>query len=331
MFFNRILNMPITSTTRCRIYNNPTSFMASTYFDENGKPKNSIKVDSITCKISTTYELVIPIVLYYNEEKELFTLIYKALSKFHYLLFNICDLQEVLSMISAKTILKNKILEVKECEYVDCQREDGYFVIDSYGSYFENDIQNKLDTFTNNYIIKGFFKNENSITDIKEFHIQESKYFMKYDNIIIHKSLCSDIKKLIGCTDNIDSIYEYGNTIVHPMDIIKQYKTQPFLYSINSNANLICAMYATKDIISYFICEVKINIQTKDVDEIRYNSTQTIMQLEKKLFTEKALEEILTKTVQKYEEIKTIYNCNLTLQQVIKKICDNDIFTSFCI
>ena len=328
MYFNRILNMPITNTTRCRIYNSPTSFMAKTYFDENGELKDSICVDVVECYISNNIKVVLN--LLYNEEKELFTLKHSGQSYFYYLMFNICDLQEVLNMISAKSILYNKIFEVKECEYVDCEREDGYFVIDSCGSYFENDIQSKLESFTEKEQLEMFFKDENSKIDTKEILIEKSKYFIKIDNIIIHKSLYFfTTDTFIDCKNDIESFDTYQQQEISFDDIIKQYDIQPFEYAINSNNDTICALYNTKEKVCCFYGTLNSNNITDKVNELALRGTKYALMLNKEEFTERALTKVMDKVINKYILLKNEYKCTLTLQQVIEQMCSNNIFMLF--
>ena len=334
MYLNRIITMPITETTRCRVYKSSTSFMAKTFFNEDGTPKSAEIVDTIPHDISNT--LTATSHLFHSEINNVYIIKYFNIDNncLYYLIFNECDLKEVLNMISAKSVLYNKILEIKECEYFDCQLDNGLFIFDVFESPFRTDAQNKLGRFEDNSITTtSYIKNiDTGIIEDVNLHISQSNYFFKVGNFIFHKSIEDkvSIDKFFK-TSRIQTFNKVNANKIRSLMSELNFKDDDFVeYLLNKDGKKMFIRYDNEHEIGF----IRGDMITRIDKEVEINCLQLVhlndsLIIDKRAFSESAL----VKIKHEIDELWRMYThgteIRYKLEDVIKRLELDDIFVLF--
>lgn len=330
MYFNRIITMPITDSTRCRVYKDSTSFMAKTYFTEEGNPKDVVRVDDVICEISST--ITIRQNLWHNEEKDVFIIRdYDSDTNYlYYLIFKPNDLQEILTLISAKSALNNKIIDIVPCEYFNCDLGNGLYIFDKYESpYRENSIALSQGFEELGAMTTGFTRNEEGLIDFKSIGTLSTQYYKKIDNCIFNKKVYNPINifKFLSL-ETLEDVCNQSNYSARENYSYIDSEQDKVNYNFNDAGNLVCIAFDTTKALGFFIADCNVTQNTK-TETFSFNNTRNSFLCEKELFTEHAIENIAISIEEKLTRLKN-YNClNLDLEQVISSILSNNIFCAF--
>lgn len=212
----------LTNNTRCRIYNDSTSYMATSYFETHLdrdfehtlRPLGFEVVDNVTFKLG--YDSYVNSFLY--ERNGIYMVFVKDSDTYKYKMFKTEDFEFIKSEIEIKSVMMNKIVDTPSFEVNYSNKEDLIVFDDSDGLLANKTPDEIREFFTQNGDKTKEFCKINGV--LKVVDIEQTLYYYKIDNYVFNKRLDiqSYLMERINLSDYVEREY-VGITISNEEEV----------------------------------------------------------------------------------------------------------------